>query len=222
MNNRAGGRVTAFCPHCEGFSGHRSIEPAPFRVESIQLEDGHVGASPGHRRRVWANGNPVLEGRSSGHRVRSRYHMIETFERPDHCALWLEAERGEPVDWQALVEGYRATVDWPGCRFYRPLMEAFPEAKVILTVRDPESWYDSVSATIHNRPAGREPRPDDDIRTQMVRAVVWDGSLEGRFDDRMAAIDIFRRHIEEVKHTVPVDRLLVSKHARDGARSVIF
>jgi hypothetical protein len=136
------------------------------------------------------------------------YHMIETFERPDQCALWLQAERGEPVDWLALLAGYRATVDWPGCRFYRQLMEAFPKAKVILTVRDPESWYDSVNATIHTRPAGREPQRDDDIRTQMVRAVVWEGSLDGRFDDRMAAIDIFRRHIDEVKHTVPADRLL--------------
>jgi Sulfotransferase domain len=137
------------------------------------------------------------------------YHMIETFERPDKCALWLQAEQGDQVDWRKLLAGYRATVDWPGCRFYRQLMGVFPEAKVILTTRDPDSWYDSVNATIHTRPAAQEPRPQDDLRTQMVRAVVWDGSLEGKYDDRAAAIGIFYRHIEDVRQYVPTDRLLV-------------
>ena len=31
----------------------------------------------------------------------------------------------------------------------RDLMEAYPEAKVVLTVRDPERWYTSVEGTIY-------------------------------------------------------------------------
>lgn len=137
------------------------------------------------------------------------YHMIETFERPDKAAIWLQAAQGKPVDWHELLAGYQATVDSPGCRFYRELMDVFPEAKVILTVRDPESWYNSVNGTIHTRPSAQKPRPDDDIRTRMIRAVVWEGSLEGKFTDRAAAVGIFERHIHVVKESVRTDRLLV-------------
>ena len=33
--------------------------------------------------------------------------------------------------------------------FFRDLMEVFPEAKVILSLRDPENWYRSVKDTIY-------------------------------------------------------------------------
>ena len=45
---------------------------------------------------------------------------------------------GEDVDWDEVLEGYRSTVDWPGCAYWRELTETYPHAKVILTVRDPE------------------------------------------------------------------------------------
>ncbi|MGG7377289.1 sulfotransferase, partial [Escherichia coli] len=45
---------------------------------------------------------------------------------------------------------YRATVDWPGCLYYRELMAAFPQAKLILTVRDAQRWYDSVRDTLYS------------------------------------------------------------------------
>ena len=72
---------------------------------------------------------------------------------PERYALWLEALRrkraGEPIDWRPLFTGYRATLDWPGAYFWRELIAAHPAAKVILTVRDPERWYESASATIY-------------------------------------------------------------------------
>jgi len=43
---------------------------------------------------------------------------------------------GKDVDWDEVLEGYRSTVDWPGCAYWRELMETYPQAKVILTVRD--------------------------------------------------------------------------------------
>ena len=68
-------------------------------------------------------------------------HMTNCFAHPERFALWLEAARrkraGEPIDWRPLFTGYRATVDWPGAYFWRELTAAHPEAKVILTVRDP-------------------------------------------------------------------------------------
>jgi hypothetical protein len=66
------------------------------------------------------------------------YHMIELFEHPEHLELWEAASQGKPVDWEELFSGYRATTDWPACSFYKELIERYPDAKVILTVRDPE------------------------------------------------------------------------------------
>ena len=69
-------------------------------------------------------------------------HMVENFEHPQRFALWEEALRRktacEPVDWRPLLTGFQAIVDWPGAYFWRELSTAHPDAKVILTIRDPE------------------------------------------------------------------------------------
>ncbi len=82
------------------------------------------------------------------------YHMFEFMEHPEHARLWDAASRGRPVDWDKLFEGYQATVDWPGCTFYRELMAAYPDAKVVLSIRDPERWFESASKTIFTAPRG--------------------------------------------------------------------
>ena len=58
--------------------------------------------------------------------------------------------RGELADWEEIFRGYRATVDWPGAAFYEELMERYPHAKVILTVRDLQRWYESTLNTIYH------------------------------------------------------------------------
>jgi hypothetical protein len=77
------------------------------------------------------------------------YHMREVFEHPEHIELWGAAMQGKPVDWEQIFGDYRATVDWPGCTFYNELLERNPDAKVILTVRDPQRWYESAYNTIY-------------------------------------------------------------------------
>src|SRR4051794_5886281 len=77
------------------------------------------------------------------------YHMFEVMGKADHIAQWRRAGGGEPVDWPALFAAYQSSTDWPACTFYERQMEAFPGAKVVLTVRDPEAWYDSVLNTIY-------------------------------------------------------------------------
>jgi hypothetical protein len=154
-------------------------------------------------------------------------HMTNCFAHPERFALWLEAARrkraGEPIDWRPLFSGYRATVDWPGVFFWRELAATHPEAKVILTVRDPQRWYDSARATIYAAtqartatPATRllygllawaNPRAGNGFRT--VQETVWDGTLRGRFEDREEAIRIFEEHNREVVATIPPERLLV-------------
>ena len=77
------------------------------------------------------------------------YHAFEFIAHPEHAPLWDRASRGQAVGWARELAGYEATVGWPGCVFYRDLMEAFPAAPVILSVRDPDRWYESAASTIY-------------------------------------------------------------------------
>lgn len=148
------------------------------------------------------------------------YHMVEVFGRMEDVESWTAAARGEPVDWDRLFEGYRSIVDWPGCAFYRELLRQYPEARVILSVRDPESWYDSAYETIYHvrkaMPAGI-PTPSSPMHAfrEMTDRIIWDGMFQGRFEDRSFAIDAFNRHNDEVRREVPADRLLVYQ-VREG------
>jgi hypothetical protein len=141
------------------------------------------------------------------------YHPLKVFASMDQALTWDAAARGEPVDWDRLFAGYRATVDLPGCVFDRELMENYPEAKVILTVRDPERWYDSVRQTIlfasDTFPKWALLLSPRMLVFQRMLDRLWDRLFRGRFEDRAFAIDVFNRHNEQVRRDVSADRLLV-------------
>lgn len=149
------------------------------------------------------------------------YHMTEVFENGGHIPLWEAATRGESIEWEEIFKNYRATVDWPGAAFYERLMERYPDAKVILTVRDPGRWYESVHNTIYqvDKVASSPvfsllaffvPRLKNIRRAALMAAdLVWRQTFDGRFEDRQHAIEVFNRSNEEVKKRVPEERLLV-------------
>ena len=153
------------------------------------------------------------------------YHMTEVFAHPGHADFWGSAWRGEPVDWEGVLGGYEATVDWPACTFYEELMERHPEAKVLLSVRDPEPWYESTRSTIYELSMLLESSPIARLifglisllvfggfaggRSSIVNDMIWQGTFDGRFEDKAYAIEVFERHNEEVKRRVPSERLLV-------------
>src|SRR5439155_9959701 len=72
------------------------------------------------------------------------YHMREVFGRPEHVPVWHAAVNGEVPDWDDFLADYVAAVDWPASSFWPELSEAFPEAVVLLSVRDPHAWFASV------------------------------------------------------------------------------
>lgn len=76
------------------------------------------------------------------------YHMSEVFQHPEHIGHWHGAARGDMPDWRALFAGYVAAVDWPAASFWREISAAFPQALVVLSVRDPDAWWQSASSTI--------------------------------------------------------------------------
>jgi Sulfotransferase domain len=144
------------------------------------------------------------------------YHMIETMAHPGHDAMWLAIARGESRDWRAIFECYRSTVDWPAVSIWKALAAANPQAKIILTLRDPESWYESASKTIFARmldfqallAGGATIDPVRKAHMTMVNTVVVDNAFGGSLEKRHA-IDVFNAHNEEVRRTVPPERLLV-------------
>lgn len=154
-------------------------------------------------------------------------HMTDNFARPERFSLWSAAldqkQRGGAIDWTPLFHGHQAVVDWPGAYFWRELVNAHPQAKVILTVRDAGRWYDSVAATIYKMPRALESslavrgllavagaidaRPRDALR--VMDGTIWQGTFGGRFSDRQHAIDVFTAHNAAVERTVAPDHLLV-------------
>lgn len=139
------------------------------------------------------------------------YHMVEVFANPRHVAIWHEATHGEAVDWRALFDGYRASVDWPACNFWEMQLQAFPDARIILSERDPERWYESVMKTIYPGSVAARERGDPEQRAfvDMVFDLVWDGTFHGRVEDKEHAIDVYHAHNDYVKRQAPPDRLLV-------------
>jgi hypothetical protein len=132
-------------------------------------------------------------------------HMRENFEHPERFPLWDKALRcktaGEPIDWRPLLAGFQAIVDWPGAYFWRELTSAHPEAKVILTVRDPERWYDSIQATIFTL--------QEDQLPAVARDIVSTRTFSDRLTDRAHCQGIFTQHNQAVRETIAPDRLLV-------------
>ena len=132
------------------------------------------------------------------------YHMVELFEHPEHLPLWEAAMRGESVEWEELFAGYQSTADWPGAAFYKELMQRYPEAGVVLTVRDPEKWYESARNTIFNLQGVASPRAP-----RMAMELASQRGFDADVEDRERMIEAFDRWNEEVKEYVPAHRLLI-------------
>lgn len=140
------------------------------------------------------------------------YHMFEVFKNPAAPGFWEAAADGASMDWEQVFAGYSSTVDWPSTTFYETLANAYPDAKVILTERDPESWWRSTQATIFNWDAPGASPPEHFLR--MVQKVV--GALfDQRIHDHDHVLDVFRRHNARVREVIPANRLLVYEVA-DG------
>jgi hypothetical protein len=143
------------------------------------------------------------------------HHMMEVATNADQVDYWLRiAENREVPSWDEVFEGYRATTDFPACNYYAALAESYPHAKVILTVRDEDSWYRSVMDTIWQVwqvipgwLTAAIPR----LRKlqKAVGLIVWQGTFAGRANDAEYTKSVFRAHNQQVQETIPADRLLV-------------
>jgi hypothetical protein len=156
------------------------------------------------------------------------YHMLDVMSDPARVRQWLDLARGAAPDWARVFDGYRSAVDWPVAAYWRQLAAAYPEAKLILTVRDPDTWYDSVRRTIF-KPRVDPPRgfarvgarlaealsPDLRAFLAMTHETVERPLFDARLDDRPHMTAAFARHVEQVQAAFPADRLLTYRVA-DG------
>jgi hypothetical protein len=145
------------------------------------------------------------------------YHMRVLNAEPWRAADWVaEAQDPELAGWDRIFAGFESTVGSPGTAFWREIIDAYPSAKVILTVRDPRDWYDSAARTISQALAPpipfrlltwRRPRRRDFL--DEIQRLARDREGGGHFADADQAIAVFEQHIAAVRAYVPAGRLLV-------------
>ena len=149
------------------------------------------------------------------------YHMVDVLADLDQAKLWQRALDGE-APWDEIFDGFDSTVDWPGGYFYRELIDVYPDAKVLLSVREPQAWERSMRETVwavrHGESLVRllssaQAHVNEQWRgfLEMIDRLVWEG--EGTFATGHAEpqqlIDTMIRHNREVEEVVPSERLLV-------------
>jgi hypothetical protein len=133
------------------------------------------------------------------------YHMSEALNLPDDWPLWETAAAGGAVDWEQIFADWGSTTDAPGCHFYQELAAVYPDAKVVLSVRDEEKWFASTQNTILSEAVMEMHRGRG--TNAMVAAIGW--GYSPRVHDKAWMIDRYRRHNAEVQQTIPAERLLV-------------
>lgn len=134
------------------------------------------------------------------------HHMRELIDDPEHAKHWRAVVAGEVTpDWDLLLGGYASCVDWPSAYYWPKLVEAFPQARVILTWRTAESWWSSFEKTL---------LPGIRSFTE-TEATPKNGELIGphvfhdRPDDRAHCMAVYEENVAAVKEIVPAERLLV-------------
>lgn len=151
------------------------------------------------------------------------YHMEELIvHHPENIKYWIDAKAGKPTNWDKVFDGFQSAVDLPTFFFYKELMNAYPNAKVILTMRNPESWYKSFGDTIiHNsNPSIGQiismsfRLPFNKKLRQQLNVFKWAGGylkefFPKGFKDKDAALKFFNDWNREVLATVPKEKLLV-------------
>jgi hypothetical protein len=141
------------------------------------------------------------------------HHMTEVFAHSEQWPFWDRVGDGLEVEWEDVFGAYRATTDAPGCWFYRELAARYPEAKVVLTERDPERWCDSMFATIFS-PQHRQGMADSPVGAIVAKLGrrTWpsrDAELRDGPPPRERLIEMFEAHNAEVRRLIPAERLLV-------------
>jgi hypothetical protein len=156
------------------------------------------------------------------------FHMIDLItgeDRERDLPYWSRIANDEPVDWHEVFEPWEATIDWPACSRWEQIIAAFPDAPVLLNIREFDGWYKSCANTILavKQAALAGELPEDANREgpspelwETIEKLIWQGDFQGRFDDREWMRRMYDERIETIKRKVPADRLIVWELGKDG------
>ncbi|MEM7085732.1 MAG: sulfotransferase family protein [Bacteroidota bacterium] len=136
------------------------------------------------------------------------YHFKDLIADPSKLKYWQALEDTSETDYERLFEGYEASVDFPGYPYYKLLMKKYPDAKVVLTIRDFDSWYDSNFNTIW------QVEPTNPC-LEFMRNTYLIKQFDGKFASKEVAEKVFHAHNNEVIEYVPKEQLLVYE-VKDG------
>ena len=144
------------------------------------------------------------------------YHMSEVVTNPEHSKLWLRAWKGDFI-WDDIFNGYQAAVDWPVAAFWPQLMEVYPKAKFILSLREPEAWYESAKNTIFKSmdEGMHSKNPEIRKRILMAKEIIVDGTFNGKLNDKKHCIKIYNENIARCKQEIEPGRLIIF-NPKDG------
>ena len=156
------------------------------------------------------------------------FHMIDLImgaNKERDLAQWVKVAADDPVDWHEVFDGWEATVDWPAAARWREICAAFPDAPVLLNVREFESWYASVANTILAvklaaqsgavAPDANRPQPDPRL-WGVIDALIWEGDFQGRFEDKAWVRQMYDDRIAEIEATIGPERLTIWSLGEDG------
>ncbi len=140
------------------------------------------------------------------------YHMVEVGNNEGHRIRWNEIVFGKKPDWEALFEKYTSTVDWPSTHYWEPLAAYYPQAKIILTVRDPEAWFRSFTDTIYattQQPLPADAPEENKLHRKTIHKIITQDTFHNRGNDKIHAINVFNENIEKARRTIAPERLLI-------------
>jgi len=166
------------------------------------------------------------------------YHMMNVFGgKQEDINIWIRACKEEipPEEWRQFFSerNYVCGVDFPFSMHYKQIMKAYPDAKVVLSVRDPKTWYTSVYTSIYQigllmekhptarwlveqidrrRPSAHQMIDVMDSKPLQGCKLSFKGAIEAGPQDTE---QLFNDWVSEVKRSVPADRLLVHS-AKEG------
>lgn len=142
------------------------------------------------------------------------HHMSEVIDNPDQVGLWSDVAAGRP-DFESIFAGFRSAVDFPVSAYWRDVLAVTPDAKVILSDRDPEDWYGSFSQTILPLILDKAAWPDNRCAWfQMIDEVIVGKALGGR-TDRDGILAAYRANADAARALQAEGRALVFR-SRDG------
>lgn len=150
------------------------------------------------------------------------YHMDSLISNPEQVTFWKNLKAGNNLDWDSFFTGYQSSVDIPTYYHYKIFMKQYPAAKVILTVRDPDSWYKSFNDTIikKSKPSFGEIAStavrlpfNPKLRQQLELFKFVGGYLKeffpNGFEDKTSVLRFFNEWNQSVIDFVPANQLLV-------------